>query len=217
MLIQPATFEGSDAEARLAMLGLVPEELVRIAQRARAEAASCTDFDALGAAGTLLWSRFLRFLREELVVRGWESRRPRGAELTLNTSLGIKIIVTSGDKWTGSLQGNPQAKNPKGPTFFEAVVSNQYPLDFGPEFDDPEAYVDPDLLENLTTWIAVYRLTKLGEFFLEISKPGSIEPNGFVQWEERIIVSVPSPEAPMFMPTDSDDEDPYRLTVERLA
>lgn len=217
MLTQPAVFEGADAEARLASLGLASEELVRIAQRARAEAATCTDFDALGAAGTLLWSRFLRFLREELVVRGWQSRRPRGSELTLNTSLGIKIIVTSGDKWTGSMQGSPQPKNPKGPTFFEAVVSNQYPLDFGPEFHDPEAYVDPDLLESLTTWIAVYRLTKPGEFFLEISKPGSIEPNGFVQWEERIIVSVPSPDAPMFMLTDSEDEDPYRLTVERLA
>lgn len=217
MLTQPTVLEGLDAEARLASLGLAPEELVRIAQRARAEAASCTDFDALGAAGTLLWSRFLRFLREELVVRGWESRRPRGSELTLNTSLGIKIIVTSGDKWTGSLQGNPQPKNPKGPTFFEAVVSNQYPFDFGPEFHDPEAYVDLDLLESLTTWIAVYRLMKSGEFFLEISKPGSIEPDGFVVWEERIIVSVPTPEAPLFMLSDSDDEGPYGMTVERLG
>lgn len=217
MLTQPVVLEGPDAEARVATLGLVPEELVQIAQRARAEAASCTDFDALGAAGTLLWSRFLRFLREDLVVRGWVSRRPRGSELTLNTSLGIKIIVTSGDKWTGSLQGNPQPKNPKGPTFFEAVISNQYPLDFGPEFDDPDGNVDPALLESLTTWIAVYRLTKSGEFFLEISKPGSIEPSGFVLWEERIILSVPMPDDPMFMLSDVDDEGPYRMTVERLG
>ena len=125
--------------------------------------------------------------------------------------------MTSGDKWTGSLQGNPQPKNPKGPTFYDAVVNNQYPLDFGPEFGDPEAYVDPDLLESLTTWIAVYRLMKSGEFFLEISKPGSIEPDGFVVWEERIIVSVPTPEAPLFMLSDSDDEGPYGMTVERLG
>lgn len=217
MLTQPTVFEGPDAEARLASLGLVPEELVRVAQRARVEAASCTDFDALGTAGFLLWSRFLRFLREELVVRGWESRRPRGSELTLNTSVGIKIIVTSGDKWTGSPYGNPQPKNPKGPTFFEAVVSNQSPLDFGPEFDEPDAYVDPEVLESLTTWIAIYRLTKSGEFFLEISKPGSIDPGGYVHWAERIIVSVPMPEAPMYMVGDSDDEGPYRMTVERLG
>jgi len=137
---------------------------------------------------------------------------------SITTSITLTLpSVTSGDKWTGSLQGNPQPKNPKGPTFYDAVVNNQYPLDFGPEFGDPEAYVDPDLLESLTTWIAVYRLTKSGEFFLEISKPRSFEPNGFVHWEERIIVPVPMSEAPLYMLSDSDDEGPYRMTVERLG
>ena len=217
MLNQPVVVKGWDAAARLADLGLTSEQLVRVAQRARAEAATCTDFDARSAPGVWLWSKMLRFLREELVLGGWEMQRPRGAELTLNRELGIKILVTSGDKNTGSLVASPQPKNPQGPSFFDAVASNQPTFDFGPGYADPEVSVDPDFLETLETWIVVYRSKRSGEFFLEVSKPAQIEVNGFVQWEERIVVSVPEYDRFDFAAPDTDDDAPYRLTVERLG
>lgn len=211
----PQIITGASAEARLAELGLDADALVRTAQRARAEAATCTPLDALGAAGMMLWSRMIRFFREEMGPQGWELWRGRGSELTIHTGYGIKLLVTSGDKWTGSLVGAPQPKNPKGPTFFEAVVDNNIPLDFGPEFADPEDFTQ-DLLDSLTTWIIVYRMIKAGDFFLEVSRPATMD-DGYVVWAERIILKVPAIDNPALNTAGPVGDDPYSLTIERLG
>lgn len=214
----PQTYEGIDSVDRLAELGLSTEMLIRTIQRAYAEAATCTDLDPVGTHGTLLWARMTRFLREELIPSGWVPRRPKNQELTLHFERGLKFLVVSGDGGTGQTEKTPQPKNPKGPTFFQAVVDNQIPFDFGPEFEGPEDYVEPSLLEALQTWMVIYRSTKTGKLFLEVALPDEVGPDGHVTWAERIIVEVPdagSPIGGMIQP--DDDVDPYQLTVERLG
>ena len=213
---QVALHEGWDAEARLVSLGLSSELMIRVAQRAAAEAATCTDFDARGGAGSLMWTRMLRFLREELAMTGWDVTRPRNSELTYNRALGLQLVVTSGDAMTGSTIGAPQPKNPKGPTFFEAVSSNQDPLDFGPSFSlQGEPLSNDD--QPLVTWVIIYRLTGR-DLHLEVSKPASVDPGGYVRWEERILLSVPMPDGTDFSYLDADDDgSAYAVSVERLG
>lgn len=216
MLNNPRVITGMSAEVRLEQLGLDAVMLHRVAQRARAEAATCTAFDALGAAGSLLWTRMLRFVREELCTMGWIVQRPRGSELTISTEWGVKLLVISGDKWTGSHVGNPQPKHPKGPTFYQAVEDNQSPLDFGPEFADPTDDLPAEALDLLTTWMVVYHLTRSGDFKLEVSMPADTE-DGQVIWGERIIIDVPPLDGPFDVPEGLNGDDPYSLTVERLG
>ena len=214
---QIAIHEGWAADERLASLGLSADMLVRSAQRAAAEAATCTAFDARGAAGSLMWTRILRYLREELAMTGWDVSRPRNSELTYHRELGLQLVVTSGDRMTGQMVGSPQPKDAKGPTFFEAVDSNQDPFDVGPSFstpDLPERRHD----DQLETWVVVYRLSGR-QLHLEVSKPASVDPSGYILWDERIIVSVPMPDGPDFSQVDPDDDNggPYTVSVERLG
>ncbi len=218
-MYQPQTYQGVEAVDRLAELGLSTEQLIRTIQRAYAEAATCTDLDPVGTRGTLLWARMTRFLREELIPSGWVARRPKNQELTLHFDRGFKLLVVGGDKGTGRADRNPQSKNPKGPTFYQAVVDNQASFDFGPEFEGPDEYVEPAVLESLQTWMVLYRVTKGGKLFLEVSLPDEASPAGQVSWAERIIVEVPDAGAPIggMVQPDDDDLEPYRLTVERLG
>lgn len=218
-MFQPQTYQGVEAVDRLAELGLSAEQLIRTIQRAYAEAATCTDLDPVGTYGMLLWARMTRFLREELIPDGWVPRRPKNQELALHFGRGLKLLVVGGDGGTGRPDRNPQSKNPKGPTFYQAVVDNQASFDFGPEFEGPDEYVEPAVLESLQTWMVLYRVTKGGKLFLEVSLPDEASPAGQVSWAERIIVEVPDAGAPIggMVQPDDDDLEPYRLTVERLG
>ena len=215
-LSQVQIHEGWEADDRLESLGLSVELMVRVAQRAAAEAATCTAFDARGAAGSLMWTRMLRYLREELAMTGWDVSRPRNSELTYNRDLGLQLVVTSGDGMTGQTAGSPQPKNPKGPTFFEAVNNNQDPLDFGPSFALPESASEADN-SPLATWVVVYRSSGR-QLYLEVSRPASVDPGGYVRWDERIIISVPTPDGSDFSLLNTDDDGgPYAVSVERLG
>lgn len=218
-MYQPQTHQGVEAVDRLAELGLSAELLSRTIQRAYAEAATCTALDPIGIQGSLFWARMTRFLREELIPGGWVPRRPKNQELTLHFERGLKLLVVGGDRGTGRADLSPQPKNPKGPTFFQAVVDNRLTFDFGPEFEDADTYVEPSVLEALQTWMVIYRATKSGKLFLEMSLPDKASPDGHVTWAERIILDVPDAGAPIggMVQPDDDDLEPYRLTVERLG
>ena len=67
--------------------------------------------------------------------------------------------------------------------------------------------------------MVLYRVTKGGQLFLEVSLPEEASLAGQVYWAERIIVEVPDAGAPIggMVQPDDDDLEPYRLTVERLG
>lgn len=149
-------------------------------------------------------------------MTGWDVSRPRNSELTYNRDLGLQVVVTSGDGMTGQTAGSPQPKNPKGPTFFEAVNNNQDPFDFGSSFMLPQSDSGTDG-SPLVTWVVVYRSSG-SRLYLEVSKPESVDPGGYVRWDERIIISVPMPDGPDFSLVNTDDDGgPYSVSVERLG
>ena len=49
---------------------------------------------------------------------------------------------------------------------------------------------------------------------MTLSKPASVDPGGYVRWDERIIISVPTPDGSDFSLLNTDDDggpyDPLR-------
>lgn len=209
--------QSDEARRRLDELGLSSEMLVTALSRARAEAVQCTDLDPRSARGYTLWAKVVRFLREELVQRGWEKLVVQNSELVVNYDLGIKILCCSGDANTGALAADPQPKTEKGPTFYEAIASNgdQLSFDFGPEFEIASSLLG--LVVSLETWVLLYRLGRDGSSMrAELSKPQLAEGTS-VTWEERILIDIPSSGDAPVAPVDVDDDEAYSLNVSRLA
>jgi hypothetical protein len=155
-----------------------------VVRRADVEAAFCTAFDPPIMEGLTRWARTNRFLREELVPRGWRFDNPRNLPRTIHPGGQFAIVATTGDDVTGLAALLPAPKYAKGYATARAVeVNEQLTLDFG-DFD-------PGLppRDHLLTWLLLFRADDDG-FHVELSLPDRIDDGRITRWAERIILPV---------------------------
>lgn len=201
-----------EAADRLAELGLQAETIERVVRLAEADAATCTAFDPPGTAGFLRYARTTRFLREELVPRGWDHDNPNNFCRVINPSREFAIVATSGDAATGDPDRSPTTKYSKGYATAQAVsVNEQLALDltvFG--YPATPRIVD----EQLATWLLLYYRTD-SEILVELSRPSSMIGGNITDWQERIILPpVPLDEDPLGDTGHPDDDDGDDVVVE---
>jgi len=120
------------------------------------------------------------------------------------------VTVSSGDKDTGKVFGNPKTKNPKGSLFDAAVERNTRQRDMFPELL-PEAIRNFASTVSYKTWVFLVFISD-EEIRAELSLPYSMDDTDRLsEWSERIIVDVPLPdeENPRDDDTDNDDYDDF--------
>lgn len=185
----------SRALGRLAELGLTVSLVERVVRRADAEVAMCTELDPPIMEGMTRWGKTSRFLREELVPRGWTYDNPRNLARTIHPSGEFAIVASTGDEMTGlTVPGClPSTRYRKGEAITRAVELNeQLAFDFGDGWTESLA---PDALR---TWILLFHVDE-HEFRCELSLPSHIEDGLITRWTERVILP-PFPRAlePLF-------------------
>lgn len=183
----------SRALGRLAELGLTVSIVERVVRRADAEVAMCTELDPPIMEGMTRWGKTSRFLREELIPRGWTYDNPRNLARTVHPSGEFAIVASTGDELTGlTIPGHlPTTRYRKGEAITRAVELNeQLAFDFGDGWSEgPGA---------LRTWILLFHVDE-HEFRTELSLPSHIEDGLITRWTERVILP-PFPRAlePLF-------------------
>jgi hypothetical protein len=170
---------------RLAELGLDVSMVERIVRRADAEAGTCTELDPPILEGMTRWAKTSRFLREELIPRGWTYDNPRNLARTIDPSGEYAIIAATGDEMTGFAAATPTTKYRKGDATIKAVETNdQLAFDFG-DFLSPGELTPED--DALLTWVLLFYADE-HEFRTELSLPNRIEDGHITSWAERLIL-----------------------------
>jgi hypothetical protein len=174
---------GEEGVDKLAELGLTVEIIERVVRRADAEASMCTALDPPIMEGMTRWARTTRFLREELIPRGWRFDNPRNLPRTIHPGGEFAIVVSTGDELTGLLDALPATKYLKGEATVRAVeINEQLALDF-PGFDLSQR----DGAGEILTWFLMYRASE-DEFRVELSLPDAIVDGRITSWAERVIL-----------------------------
>lgn len=126
-------------------------------------------------AGVLTWAKTIRFLRDQLVPRGWTIDNSRNYATVVNGPEGYAIAVAAGDSLTGQPDKTPRTRREKGPATREAVSHNQMHFsDVNDEFGTRPA----DLAK---TWLLLHYLDdEADEIRSELSLPAYVTDDGFV-------------------------------------
>jgi hypothetical protein len=182
---QCPVFDGDQAAARLAELGLTAEILEFALAGAEAESRTYTELDPPNMSGMARYARTVRLLRERLLPLGWSYDNPRNLARTLSPDQRVAIIATLGDAATGIPHVIPSTRYEKGIATIEAVGRNfvqlTLPIDLGDE--DP---VEDD--EGTATWVLLYNVTET-EIRAELSLPDSMVEGYIDTWVERLILA----------------------------
>jgi hypothetical protein len=192
---------------RLAELGLDVGLIERVVRRADADVSTFTQFDPPIMLGLTRWGRISRYLREELVPRGWTYDNPRNLARTIHPSGEFAIVAATGDELTGLVGLLPTTRYRKGDATVQAVaVNEQLTFDFGDGFTTGLTGDAGGLL----TWILLF-FEDEAEFRAELSLPDGIEDGRITSWAERIILP-PFPRdqavmSPLFSLLPDDGED----------
>lgn len=146
-------------------------------------------------AGSRAWEEIVASLREQLLSlnNGWEYDHKNGLSLTYNSSLGVTIVSTSGDKNTGlSIGIDPKTKNSKGAET-QRYVGRNYDLfsdDMGINSSQETTRID-----SMQTWVLLHCIDHTAkEIRYELSLPTGTAlaaSKGKVKidsWEKRIIL-----------------------------
>jgi hypothetical protein len=167
---------------RLAELGLDTGVIERVVRRADAEASLCTELDPPIMEGMTRWGRTSRFLREELIPRGWTYDNPRNLARTIHPAGDFALVAATGDEFTGVAGVQPSTKYRKGEATVAAVNLNvQLAFDF-PGYADDGGDDHPML-----TWFLLFYPDE-HEFRAEVSLPDRIVDGRITSWAERIIL-----------------------------
>lgn len=199
----------SRALDRLQQLGLTVSVVERVVRRADAEVAMCTELDPPIMEGMTRWGKTSRFLREELIPRGWTYDNPRNLARTIHPSGEFAIVASTGDELTGlTVPGHlPSTRYRKGDAMSRAVALNeQLAFDFGDGWGRK-----PD--DTMRTWILLFYVDE-HEFRTELSLPSHIQDGLITRWAERVILP-PFPRAlePLF-DADSGEQISAPVVVE---
>jgi hypothetical protein len=170
-------------------------------------------FDPITAAGTDAWRYPVRAVRGGLAGVGWRLDDPRNLPLVISDERRINITVSSGDQFTG-IDGHrhPRSKNPKGVLIEEAISRNTRQIDLFPE-RLPQTVRKFEQTLTYPTWVYLLYITD-EEIRAELSLPSSMDESDYVDgWAERIIVSVPLPDAELVDDIDFDEGAEIRPVV----
>ncbi|TDB48258.1 hypothetical protein [Photorhabdus khanii] len=140
------------------------------------------------------WSETVASFRESVIMNdsGWSYVLTDGLELTINSTLGLSVVVSSGDKDTGLADGSPRTKNAKG-NATKNIVNNNQTLEL---FSSNEVTPITDTVspvDSTKTYVFLYffDLDKQ-EVRCELSLPDGMSnyfsQNKIDSWAERIIL-----------------------------
>ncbi len=179
-----------DVAPRLAALGLTEGVLRDALASGVQQASSCTRHDPPTMAGTLIWGKSIRYLRDALVVEGWRASNTRNYPTTVHPDCNWQIAVSSGDENTGVLHPvhPPRTKNPKGPATKDAAERNTQQMVMFPELDPPQDTVEEIIPAQ--TWLLVYHPDRSRKIIrCELSLPKSVGDDGRIDdWLDRLIL-----------------------------
>lgn len=168
---------GADAEDRLHRLGipgLAP--LVNAVRGGASAARATTEFHPRSYRGPRMWAETHASLAHGLKPRDWTPECFMGADLLLNTHLGLALIVTAGDNATGKERYSPQVRYERHEVITGLV--NGYADNLFTAGDRP----------GWSVWFLLHHLTGAA-LQAELSKPSSITNAGWVSsWQERIVL-----------------------------
>jgi hypothetical protein len=207
---------GQHAVARLAQLGLLPDDLVSAVLAAEMERRSGNPLEPSIAAGFRAWATGFRVLAELLVQRGWIKVESLGLPRILKPDTAVAIAVLSGDIGTGRFEPGeaaPRSKTPRGNQSIFLVHSNEVQLHL--PFVEPEHQPLPPEVEQLTWWLLIYS-DHNENVRAELSLPVGLGQDGRMSiWEERIIIDLPN--FGLMLHDDEDEEPPFDLDIDVQA
>lgn len=198
--------KGLAALSRLRHLAVPHELLILAAQQGFVERLNAErPFDPTTAAGTDAWRYAVRTLRAGLERRGWRLDDVHNLPLAISDDHGVNLTVSSGDKFTG-IEGThpPKSRHPKGGLIKAAIARNTRQGDL---FPDSLSSAVRHFHQTLVypTWVLLLHITD-DAIQAELSLPSSIDEDDYVDgWAERILISVPLPDAEMAEVPDIDD------------
>ncbi|KAB1141592.1 hypothetical protein F6X68_21545 [Micromonospora sp. AMSO12t] len=210
---------GSEADDRLASLGLAAEDFAVSIEAAVSDARTCTGLDAPSARSFIFWTRLNRYFREAVKPREWGATNADQILRALSPNRDFAITAVSGRGGIADPNGKVRTKNPKGSAFAELIKVNNRLLG---------RYVQGDLLpglrlvreepsrepgvQDIPLWILLYR--RVGEeLCAELSLPTDIKCKSVEDWEERVMLaSTPYPgdvdSLDIFRYDEDDDQGP---------
>ena len=186
-------YEDQSSLERLQSMGLTVDDFNFAVSRAIYESRRSSPLHPRTSAMSRAWEEVVAALRESLLsgLKGWNYIFNSGLEYTINSKLGLSIIVTSGNKDTGVFEGFPKSKNAKGAAT-ENMISRNLDLFNADEQEDIEEF-SGTLIDSTKTYVFLYYF-ELGaqEVHCELSLPSAMSGiNGHTKisaWSERIIL-----------------------------
>lgn len=172
-------------------MGLVVEDFIFAVSRAIYESRRSSPLHPRTSAMSRAWDELVAAFRESVLTgsRGWNFILNNGLEYTINSALGLSIIVTSGNKDTGLQEGFPKTKNTKGVATEDMVSRN---LDLF-ESNDINSMAPDMRVDTTQTYVFLYYFDHhVKEVRCELSLPSGMSGlNGYNKisaWRERIIL-----------------------------
>lgn len=153
-----------------------------------------TQLHPLSTAGSRFWEEVIASFRYGVTTgtqSHWSFKHENGLSLTYCTEHHINVVVTSGNKFTGILDGRVKTKNAKGPSTIAYVCQNQDLFRDSNDvitMDSHRGKVDPN-----ETWVYLYHIDKKNKVVRsEFSLPRELhQVEGRLtidEWEKRIIL-----------------------------
>ncbi|NIG74063.1 hypothetical protein F3J34_10695 [Klebsiella sp. Ap-873] len=190
-------YEDQSSFDKLHSMGLSVDDFTFAISRAIYESRRSSPLHPRTSAMSRAWEEAVAALRESVLsgLNGWNYTFNSGLEYTINSELGLSIIVTSGNKDTGVVDGFPKSKNAKGAAT-EGVISRNLDLFNSEELEEVEE-LSGVAIDSTKTYVFLYYFD-LGaqEVRCELSLPSAMSGfnghNKISAWSERILLpSVP--------------------------
>ena len=178
----------SDSESvasQLAKLGLTTDQIVQAVLQGQAARNNSTLHHPSNAGGTMAFFEVVRSLRDILVPKGWVALSICNLSMVVNPETNISIAVSGGSRETGTAEGYPTTRNPKGEQTKKYVVHNQADL-----FEDINESITSEDEMYSQTWLLLYYFDVGNqELRMELSLPVRIYDYARVcGWKTRILI-----------------------------
>ncbi|WP_410014862.1 hypothetical protein [Sodalis sp. C49] len=211
-------FFGDDAVASVIKYGIKETALQAAVEDGLLEIRQSTDLDAKTDPGSRAWGAVIRGLRRELLTGSdeWNFSFVSGLNLTHNKANGLNILVMSGDKCTGLIDGNPKSKNPKGAAT-EVLVGENYELFNAEKVVTPIVGSEP--VDSMINFVLLYFFDYGNkEVRYELSIPDGMSQSAgktrIASWKERYIFQA-IPFVNKVLPVKEEFNDTPEFTVIR--
>lgn len=186
-------YEDQSSLDKLQSMGLTVDDFTFAVSRAIYESRRSSPLHPRTSAMSRAWDEIVAALRESVLSssKGWNYTFNNGLEYTINSELGLSIIVTSGNKDTGLVDGFPKSKNAKGSATEDVIFRN---MDlFNSEYNEEVEEFPGNSIDSTQTYVFLYYFD-LGaqEVRCELSLPSAMSGfnghNKISAWSERIIL-----------------------------